>query len=130
MTEPNRAYRVSLWYEGYFGKSMDVEAASLLEACRFAMERADDDGCWTDTLCSSSHWIACVDDGAVPVPEDFSAAAIRCGGAVLIANRLRDTLFSLVQACETNRGSREEIDSHIERARALLQALPDRIEVD
>jgi hypothetical protein len=130
VSETGDTYYVNLCYEAYFGKAMEVGADSLSEACKIAMECADDDGCWKDTLISSTHWIECVNYNADLVPEEFSAAAIRCGGAVLIANRLRDVLRSLVQACDQNQGLSKAVAIDVERARIVLATLPDRIVVD
>lgn len=129
MSEPNHAYYIALCYEAYFGKAMDVEADNVLEACQIAMESADDDAGWKDTLVSSTHWIECIDYGAKLVPEEFSAAAIRCGGAVLMANSLRDMLLSLLHACDRHPDLRKAVAVDIERAWALLKMLPDRIVV-
>ena len=130
MSEIGDVYYINLCYQRCFGKAMEVGADSLLDACKIAMERADDDGCWKDTLVSSTHWIECVDYNADLVPEEFSASAIRCGGAVLIANRLRDVLRSLVQACDQNQGLSKAVASDVERARVVLATLPHRILVD
>ena len=130
MPEPSRTYYINLCYEAYFGKVMEVTAESLLDACKFAMESADDECNWKDTLASSTHWIECVDYDSDLVPEECSAAAIRCGGAVLIANRLRDVLRLLVQACEANQGILDALASDVERAKTLLRTLPERIVVD
>jgi hypothetical protein len=127
MGKGEHTYYINLCYEAYFGKAMEVTADSLSEACAYAMESADDHCNWKDTLESSPHWIEFVDYGKYPVPEEFSGAATRCGGAVLIASRLRDSLRSLVEACERARGGESVIRSDIERAKAVLAKVPDRI---
>jgi len=43
MPEPSRTYYINLCYEAYFGKAMEVTADSLSDACKFAMESADDE---------------------------------------------------------------------------------------
>jgi hypothetical protein len=127
MPAKKRIYEISLCYEAYFGKTIEVEADNLLEACHFAMAHADDDSKWKDTLDSSTHWIDCVNCGAEVVPEEFSAAAIRCGGAVLIAYRLREALRSLIEACGRDASTLTAIGSDIARAKAVLMKVPDRI---
>ena len=127
MPNNNQRYQIDLWYEAYFSKSVEVIADRLPEACQIAMERADDDCDWEDTLVSSTHWIERIDDGVYSVPEECSAAAIRCGGAVLIANRLRSALVSLVQACEDQPGVVAAIFGELEHAKAVLQTVPTRI---
>jgi hypothetical protein len=130
MSETSRTYYINLCYEAYFGKAMEVTAESLSDACEIAMECADDECNWKDTLVSSTHWIECIDYDPGLVPEECSAAAIRCGGAVLVANRLRDVLRSLVQACEGNQGIPDAVASELKRAKTVLATLPDRIVVD
>jgi hypothetical protein len=128
MSNTKSAYGISLCYEACFGKSIDVEAENLNEACRFAMAHADDDFYeWKDTLVSSSHWVESVNYDPSVVPEECSAAAIRCGGAVVIAYRLREALRLLVCACEQNRGTLNANDSHLEFAKTVLREVPDRI---
>src|SRR5690606_1741361 len=108
MSKKGRTYTIDLCYEAYFAKAMKVTAETLSEACALAMETADDDeseGGWTDTLLSSTHWVECVDHGEHSVPQQFSAAAIRNGGAVLIAYRLRDTLGALIEAYDQEAGT-------------------------
>jgi hypothetical protein len=118
----------SACYEAYFGKNIDVEAENLNEACRCAMARADDDFCkWKDTLVSSPHWVESFDYDPDVVPEECGAAAIRCGGAVVIAYRLREALRSLVSACERDRGALGAIDSDLEFAKTVLKEVPERI---
>ena len=128
MLSSDRTYYINLCYEAYFGKAMEITTAdNLAEACEIAMRSADDERNWKDTLVSSSHWIECIDYGKYPVPEEFSAAAIRSGGAVLIAYRLRDALATLIQACERDRGTLNAIGSDVEQAKADLAEIPDRI---
>ena len=127
MTAENRTYEICLCYEGYFCKRMEVEGENLSEACRFAMAHADEDSTWTDTLECSTHWIEYVDDGTQTVPEECSAAAIRCGGAVLVAYRLREVLKSLLEACERDPSTVAAVGSDVARAKAVLMEVPDRI---
>ena len=127
MCKCEHTYYINLCYEAYFGKAMEVTADTLSEACEYAMESADDHRNWKDTLESSPHWIEFVDYGKYPVPEEFSGGAIRCGGAVLIASRLRDALRSLVEACERDRGEVSVIGDDIKRAKAVLATVPERI---
>jgi hypothetical protein len=127
MLGSGRTYYVNRCYDAYFDKTMEVTADTLSEACEFAMETADDDCNWKDTLMSSTHWIECVDHGKHPVPEEFSAAAIRSGGAVLIAYSLRDALRSLIEACDQESRTLGAIGSDIERAKAVLAEVPARI---
>jgi hypothetical protein len=127
MSESNQTYRIELWCEAYFCKAMDVTDDNLRKACEFAMVHADDDSSWQDTLISSTHWIESVDHHADLVPEECSAAAIRCGGAVLTVYRLREALRLLVQACEGNYGTLGSIARDIERAKRVLAEIPDRV---
>lgn len=115
-----RTYYINLCYEAYFCKVMEVAAESLSEACEVAMMHADDGADWKDTLDSSSHWIESVDHVMDLVPEEYSAVAIRLGGAELTAHRLRGALKSLVEACEREPKTLTEISSDVERAKAVL----------
>jgi hypothetical protein len=119
MPDP-RIYYINLCYEAYFSKVMEVAAENLSEACEFAMVHADDGSDWKDTLGSSSHWIESVDHSMALVPQEYSAEAIRLGGAELIARRLYDALRSLVQACEQDPKMSEEICSDVQQAKAVL----------
>ena len=130
MPNNNQRYQIDLWHEAYFSKSVEVVADRLSDACQIAIERADDICDWEDTLVSSTHWIESIDDGVHSVPEECSAAAIRCGGAVQIANRLRSALVSLIQACEDKPGVVAAISSDLEQAKAVLQRVPARITTD
>ncbi|MGH6916772.1 MAG: hypothetical protein ACREJ0_03610 [Geminicoccaceae bacterium] len=120
MPSPRRIYYINLCYEAYFCRIMEVAAENLSKACEFAMAHADDGPDWKDTLASSSHWIESVDHAMDLVPEDYSAEAIRCGGAELVAHRLHGALISLVQACERDPKMLSKIGSDIERAKAVL----------
>jgi hypothetical protein len=84
MAETCQVYCINLCYEAYYHKVMEVAAPNLLEACKFAIDHADDGAQWKDTLGSSSHWIESVDHSVALVPEEFSAEAIRLGGAELL----------------------------------------------
>jgi len=130
MPDTKHRYRIDLWHEAYFSKSVEVVADRLPEACQLAMERADGECDWEDTLLSSTHWIESIDEEIHSVPEECSAAAIRCGGAVLIANRLRSALVSLVRACENKPGVAAAIYGDLERANAVLKTVPSRITTD
>jgi hypothetical protein len=120
MPDPCRIYYINLCYEAYFSKIMEVAAESRSEACEFAMEHADDGPNWKDTLDSSSHWIEAVDHSMALVPEEFSAEAIRLGGAELVVRRLHGALRSLIQACDRDPKILSEIGSEVERAKAIL----------
>lgn len=120
MPESPRSYYINLCYEAYFSKIIEVEAENLSEACEFAMAHADDGADWKDTLASSSHWVESVDHAMDRVPDEYSAEAIRCGGAELVARRLHEALAALVCACERDPKTRSLIGSDVERARAVL----------
>ena len=130
MPDTSNRYRIDLWHEAYFSKSVEVVADGLPEACHFAMEHADDECDWEDRAFSSTHWIESIDEGTHSVPEECSAAAIRCGGAVLIANQLRSALVSLARACENKPGVAAAIHGDLERAKAVLRTIPSRITAD
>lgn len=127
MPNNNHRYFIDLWHEAYFSKNVEVVADRLSEACQIAMECADDGCDWEDTLLSSTHWIESIDKGVHSVPEECSAAALRCGGAVMIANRLRSALASLVQTCEDKPGVVAAISGDLEETKAVLQTFPARI---
>ena len=120
MPGSRRIYDINLCYEAYFCKVMEVAAESLSEACEFAMAHADEGADWKDTLDSSSHWIESVDHSMALVPEEYSAEAIRLGGAEHIARRLHDALRALVLACEQDPKTLSAISSHVERAKGVL----------
>jgi hypothetical protein len=120
MPDPDRTYYINLGYEAYFSKVLEVAAESLSEAREFAMEHADDGASWKDTLASSSHWIESVDHAMDLVPEEYSAEAIRCGGAELVAHRLHAALRSLVRACERDAKTLRAIRGDVERAKEVL----------
>jgi hypothetical protein len=126
-TAPKTIYEINLWYEAYFGKTMEVEADNLMEACHYAMKFADDYCDWEDTLVCSTHWIESVDRDVGAVPVECSAAAIRCGGAVLVAYRLQEALRSLVAACEREPKALRALRIDVERAKTVLMGVPDRI---
>jgi hypothetical protein len=115
-----RIYYINLCYEAYFSKIMEVSAENLSKACEFAMQHADDGPEWKDTLASSSHWIESVDHAMDLVPDEYSAEAIRCGGAELSAYRLREALRSLVRASEQDLKASSAIRSDVEQAKAVL----------
>jgi len=120
MSGADRTYYINLCYEAYFNKVMEVAAENLLEACEFAMVRADDGADWKDTLASSSHWIESIDHAMDLVPEEYSAEAIRCGGAELLAHRLHEALSSLVRSCERDARTLKAIRGDVERAKEVL----------
>lgn len=130
MLEDDRVYYISLRYDALYCKTMEVTAATSSEACRFAIEHADDDDNWQDTCLSSSHWIANVDNDSDSVPEEFTEPAVRAGGAIIIAHRLRDALKSLVDVCEKDPRTRTAVGHQIASAKAVLETTPERIVVE
>jgi hypothetical protein len=127
MSAKNRKYYVDLCYDALYVGTMQVTANTLLDACQLAMAYADDDCKWKDTFESSPHWIESIDGDPALVPEECSEAAIRAGGAVLIADRLREALKALIYACEQDHWAVKELGADVERAKAVLGAVPERI---
>ncbi|HEX6144166.1 MAG TPA: hypothetical protein VFZ01_15725, partial [Geminicoccaceae bacterium] len=106
---------------------MEVMASNVRDACELAMAHADDEENWRDTLISSTHWIENVDDQAGLVPIEHSAAAIRAGGAILLAQKLRHALASLVVAYEAVVRTGTHNDQALMQSKELLRSIPDVI---
>lgn len=77
-------YTVNCAYDAPYGNTVTVEAASVAEACRLAIEKADAESCWNpfdpgqtyvDAIAEGEE--ACAFDGEqVKVPMDYRAALV------------------------------------------------------
>ena len=66
-------YTLQLGHAMYFGANVTVEAGTIEEACRRAIEKADETGAWRSTDdASESHVVAIEEDAGQSYPHPFS----------------------------------------------------------